>query len=99
MLILIERLGHYSKTLKESKLNRSFDKQTNKSSGVFGENEGSMTQLLYAIRYDTSHDDAYISIHYRKRALCWVSEALGKALKTLGKGFAECRTRQRRLGK
>jgi hypothetical protein len=27
-----------------------------------------------------------------------VPEALGKALKTLGKGFAECRTRQRRLG-
>jgi hypothetical protein len=26
----------------------------------------------------------------RKRALCWVPEALGKALKTLGKGFAEC---------
>jgi hypothetical protein len=27
-----------------------------------------------------------------------VPEALGKALKTLGKGFAECRTRQRKLG-
>jgi hypothetical protein len=27
-----------------------------------------------------------------------VPEALGKALKTLGKGFAECRTRQRGLG-
>ena len=26
-------------------------------------------------------------------------EELGKALKTLGKGFAECDTRQRRLGK
>jgi hypothetical protein len=37
--------------------------------------------------------------HYRKRALCRVPEALGKALKTLGKGFAECDTRQRRLGK
>ena len=37
--------------------------------------------------------------HYRNRALCRVPEALGKALKTLGKGFAECRTRQRRLGK
>jgi hypothetical protein len=32
------------------------------------------------------------------RRLCRVLEALGKALKTLGKGFAECRTRQRRLG-
>jgi hypothetical protein len=30
--------------------------------------------------------------HYRKRALCRVPEALGK-------GFAECDTRQRRLGK
>jgi hypothetical protein len=38
-------------------------------------------------------------IHYRKRALCRVPEALGKALKTLGKGFAECDTRQRRLDK
>jgi hypothetical protein len=37
--------------------------------------------------------------HYQKRALCRVLEALGKALKTLGKGFAECDTRQRRLGK
>jgi hypothetical protein len=27
-----------------------------------------------------------------------VPEALNKALKTLGKGFAECRTRQRGLG-
>jgi hypothetical protein len=26
-------------------------------------------------------------------------EALGKALKTLGRGFAECGTRQKRLGK
>jgi hypothetical protein len=36
--------------------------------------------------------------HYRNRRLCRVPESLGKALKTLGKGFAECRTRQRRLG-
>jgi hypothetical protein len=28
-------------------------------------------------------------------ALCRVSRALGKALNTLGKGFVECRTRQR----
>jgi hypothetical protein len=28
-----------------------------------------------------------------------VPEALGEALKTLGKGFAECHTRERRLGK
>jgi hypothetical protein len=31
--------------------------------------------------------------------LCRVPRALGKALKTLGKGFAECHTRQRRLDK
>jgi hypothetical protein len=36
--------------------------------------------------------------HYRNRRLYRVPEALGKALKTLGKGFAECRTRQRGLG-
>jgi hypothetical protein len=34
--------------------------------------------------------------HYRKWALCRVPEALGKAPKTLGKGFAECRTRQKK---
>jgi hypothetical protein len=37
--------------------------------------------------------------HYRNQSLCRVPEALGEALKTLGKGFAECDTRQRRLGK
>jgi hypothetical protein len=36
--------------------------------------------------------------HYRNRRLCRVPKALGKPLKTLGKGFAECRTRQRGLG-
>jgi hypothetical protein len=40
----------------------------------------------------------YAYNHYRNRRLCWVPEALGKALKTLGKVFAECRTRQRGLG-
>jgi hypothetical protein len=39
-----------------------------------------------------------MNIHYRNRWLCRVPEALDKALKTLGKGFAECRTRQRGLG-
>jgi hypothetical protein len=37
--------------------------------------------------------------HYRKRVLCRVPEALGKILKTLGKTFAECHTKQRRLDK
>jgi hypothetical protein len=35
--------------------------------------------------------------HYWNRALCRVTEALGKARKTLGKVFAECDTRQRDL--
>jgi hypothetical protein len=37
-------------------------------------------------------------IHYWNRRLCRVAEALGKALKTLGRVFVECRTRQRGLG-
>jgi hypothetical protein len=37
--------------------------------------------------------------HYRNRALCRVSEALGKAWKTLSKAFAECDTRQKDLNK
>jgi hypothetical protein len=37
--------------------------------------------------------------HYRNQPLRRVPEALGEALKTLGKGFAECNTRQRWLGK
>jgi hypothetical protein len=37
--------------------------------------------------------------HYRNQPLRRVPQALGEALKTLGKGFAECNTRQRRLGK
>jgi hypothetical protein len=37
-------------------------------------------------------------MHYRNRRLCRVPEALGKALKTLGKVFAECRTRQIGIG-
>ena len=32
--------------------------------------------------------------HYRKQWLCRVPQALGKAHKTLDKGFAECNTRQ-----
>jgi hypothetical protein len=37
-------------------------------------------------------------VHYQNRRLCRVPEALDKALTTLGKLFAECRTRQRGLG-
>jgi hypothetical protein len=40
-----------------------------------------------------------ISSHYRNRVLCRVSKTLGKGYFTLGKGFAECNTRQRTLGK
>jgi hypothetical protein len=39
-----------------------------------------------------------INNYYQNRRLCRVSETLGKALKTLVKGFTECRTRQRGLG-
>jgi hypothetical protein len=46
-----------------------------------------------------SHINQRMWSHYRKRALCRVLEALGKAVKTLGKVFAECRTRQSRLSK
>ena len=35
--------------------------------------------------------------HYWIQALCRVPATLGKALNTLGKGFAECHTRQRPL--
>jgi hypothetical protein len=38
-------------------------------------------------------------MHYRNRVLCRVSKTLGKGHFTLGKGFAECNTRQRTLGK
>jgi hypothetical protein len=41
----------------------------------------------------------FLPYHYRNQPLRRVPEALGEALKTLGKGFAECNTRQRRLGK
>ena len=39
------------------------------------------------------------NIHYGTPMLCRVSVALGKGLKTLGKAFAECHTRQRPHGK
>jgi hypothetical protein len=38
-------------------------------------------------------------MHYWNLLLCRVPRTLGKAPKTLGKGFAECNTRQRALGK
>jgi hypothetical protein len=37
--------------------------------------------------------------HYRNRVLCRVSKTLDKGYFTLGKGFAECNTRQRTLDK
>jgi hypothetical protein len=36
--------------------------------------------------------------HYRNQLLCHVSQTHGKGYFTLGKGFAECNTRQRTLG-
>ena len=38
-------------------------------------------------------------VHYRTQWICRVPGALGKAQFALGKGFAECCTRQRPLGK
>jgi hypothetical protein len=37
-------------------------------------------------------------VHYQKQLLCRVSEALDKAWKRLGEDFADCDTRQRKLG-
>ena len=39
------------------------------------------------------------TIHYRRRLLCRVPEALGKSRYILGKAFAKCYTWQRALGK
>jgi hypothetical protein len=47
---------------------------------------------LQAHNYELSNN------HYRTQDLCRVSTTLGKALKTLGKGFAGCNTRQSALG-
>jgi hypothetical protein len=44
-------------------------------------------------------DDLEINTHYRTQFLCRVSQTLGKGYFTLGKGFAECNTRQRTLDK
>jgi hypothetical protein len=41
---------------------------------------------------------SFVLSHYQNQLLYRVSEALGKAWKTLGKDFAECDTRQRKLG-
>jgi len=37
--------------------------------------------------------------HYKKQLLCRVPAALGKGTIALAKAFAECRTRQRAIGK
>jgi hypothetical protein len=52
---------------------------------------------MFSLDYFIEQTRGYVE-HYRNRRLCRVPEALGKALKTLNKGFAECRTRQRGLG-
>jgi hypothetical protein len=62
-------------------------------------------KTFLTVHTDTEEDfintdtDAYIAIHYWNQPLCRVSRALGKALNTLGKGFAEYHTRQRAHGK
>jgi hypothetical protein len=52
----------------------------------------------YLIKYLDGYRFVVAKGHYRNRRLCRVPEALSKVLKTLGKVFAECRTRQRGLG-
>jgi len=47
----------------------------------------------YLVEFRTAPALAPLYIHY------WIQAALDKALNTLGKGFAECRTRQRAVGK
>jgi hypothetical protein len=54
--------------------------------------KGTSTHKLY------SGGSKPICTHYRTQLLCRVSESLGKGYFTLGKGFAECNTRQRTLG-
>jgi hypothetical protein len=41
---------------------------------------------------------AFVDKHYQTQLLCRVSEAFGKAWKTLGEVFAECDTRQKNMG-
>ena len=45
------------------------------------------------------HKEYYLHIHYRTGLVCRVSNTLGKGPFALGKGFAECGTRQTALGK
>ena len=49
--------------------------------------------------FSQSPTSPFLKKHYRKQLLCCVPQALGKAHKTLGKGFAECNTRQTAHGK
>jgi hypothetical protein len=44
-------------------------------------------------------DGFWVLTHYRNRVLCRVFKTLDKHYFTLGKGFAECNTRQKTLGK
>jgi hypothetical protein len=62
--------------------------------------------LTYTLYNNASNIDFFLgevvvvifgSRHYRTQLLCRVSQTLGKGYFTLGKGFAECNTRQRTL--
>jgi hypothetical protein len=58
---------------------------------------GSSVRWIFSEKNDHVGDGS--PSHYRNQPLCRVSRALGKAINTLGKGFAECHTRQRAHGK
>ena len=55
--------------------------------------------IMIMIRKACASVLTWLTSHYCRRALCRVLRALGKAPIALGKGFAECRTRQRAAGK
>jgi hypothetical protein len=59
--------------------------------------------IVYRVGFEIRHEignkiGEMLEIHYRTQLLCRVSQTLGKGYFTLGKGFAECSTRQRTLG-
>jgi hypothetical protein len=55
-------------------------------------------QTLHSLSLKLLVSKATRAYHYWKQLLCRLSKALGKAWKTLDEGFAECDTRQRKLG-
>jgi hypothetical protein len=61
---------------------------------MYNTRTNSAPDMLYFLDFCLSRGNDWC-MHYRNQPLRRVPEALGEALKTLGKGFAECNTRQR----